>query len=52
MLLMDINVYLMLSLNVVFTNMLLKKNVFSFFVLSAKQEKIVRDNGIKKQNVL
>ncbi len=41
MLLMDINVYLMLSVNVVFTNVLLKKIFFSFFVLLAKQEKIV-----------
>ena len=36
---MDINVYLMLSVNVAFTNVLLKENVFSFFVLSVKQEK-------------
>ena len=38
---MDIEVYLMLSVDVVFTNVLLKDTVLSLFVLSAKQEKIV-----------
>jgi hypothetical protein len=38
---MDIEVYLMLSVDVVFTNVLLKDTVLSLFVLLVNQEKIV-----------